>query len=199
MSDKGAINKKVLRMEYDVDTLRRIIQASQGIIKSTLLIKNANLVDVIFGDIREKVNIAVWNNYIVRVGYFDTDKYMGSDTKVIDAGNAEAVTPGFVEPHVHVESSLLTVQEFSRAVLLHGTTTVAADPHEIGNVLGVEGVKLFIEESKYTPLRIFFYVPSCVPPTAAGLDTPGQAITADDVEELLKYDCLLYTSPSPRD
>ncbi len=188
MSESGVINKKILRMKYDVDTLRKIILASQGAIKSTLLIKNANLVDVIVGDIREKVNIAIWNNYIVRVGYFDTGKYIGSQTRVIDAGDAEAVTPGFVEPHVHVESSLMTVQEFSKAVLLHGTTTVAADPHEIGNVLGVEGVKLFIEESRYTPLRIFFYVPSCVPPTAAGLDTPGQVITADDVEELLKYD-----------
>jgi len=188
MEGNKEIYRKTLRMNYSVDLLRNIIKASKGEIKSTLLIKNANLVDVIVGDIREKVNIAVWNNYVVRVGYFDEERFKGNDTKIIDASNIEVVVPGFVEPHVHVESSLMTVQEFSKAVLMHGTTTVAADPHEIGNVLGVEGVKLFIQESKFTPLRIFFYVPSCVPPTVNNLDTPASKITVEDVKELLKYD-----------
>ncbi len=188
MEGAKEIYRKTLRMKYSVDLLRNIIKASMGEIKSTLLIKNANLVDVIVGDIRERVNIAVWSNYIVRVGYFDEERFKGSDTQVIDASSMEVVVPGFVEPHVHVESSLMTVQEFSKAVLMHGTTTVAADPHEIGNVLGVEGVKLFIQESKFTPLRIFFYVPSCVPPTENNLDTPASRITAKDVQELLKYD-----------
>ncbi len=188
MEGGKGIYKKALRMNYSVELLRNIVKASRGELKPTLLIKNANLVDVIVGDIRERVNIAVWKNYIVRVGYFNDERFLGDSTQVIDASNAEVVVPGFVEPHVHVESSLMTVQEFSKAVLMHGTTTVAADPHEIGNVLGVEGVKLFIKESKYTPLRILFYAPSCVPPTESNLDTPASRITSEDIEELLKYD-----------
>ncbi len=190
MREGKGINKerKALRLKYTVELLRNIIMASQGKVKSTLIIKNANLVDVIAGDIREGVNIAVWDHYVVRVGYFDIDKYRGDGTLVVDAGSAEVVTPGFIEPHVHVESSLLTVQEFGKAVLTHGTTTVAADPHEIGNVLGIEGVRMFIEESKHTPLRIFFYAPSCVPPTRSGLDTPGATIGVEEVKELLRMD-----------
>ncbi|MGC8975696.1 MAG: adenine deaminase, partial [Thermoprotei archaeon] len=125
-------------------------------------------------------------NYVVRVGYFDTDKYRGLNTLVIDASSSEVVTPGFIDPHVHIESSLLNVREFSKLALMNGTTTVAADPHEIANVLGVEGVKAFIEESKHTPLRLFFYVPSCVPPVKSGL-TKGSEITLDEVRELLSY------------
>ncbi|MEM0086018.1 MAG: adenine deaminase, partial [Zestosphaera sp.] len=138
------------------------------------------------GDIREKVNVAVWRNYVVRVGYFDADKYRGPNTLVIDASSSEVVTPGFIDPHVHIESSLLRVTEFGKLALMNGTTTVAADPHEIANVLGVEGVKAFIEESKHTPLRLFFYVPSCVPPIKSGL-TKGSEITLNDVRELLNY------------
>ncbi len=171
-----------------MDELINIIRAAKGELKSSIIISNVDVVDVIMGDIREKVNIAIWNNYIVRVGYFDVDRYRGNDTLVIDGSRYEIATPGFIDPHIHVESSLLTVSEFAKLALIHGTTTVAADPHEVANVLGVEGVKLFIEESKYVPLRMFFYVPSCVPPTSRGLDTPGSRLTAKDVEELLKYE-----------
>ncbi|MEM4032936.1 MAG: adenine deaminase, partial [Zestosphaera sp.] len=114
------------------------------------------------------------------------DKYRGPNTLVIDASSSEVVTPGFIDPHVHIESSLLRVTEFGKLALMNGTTTVAADPHEIANVLGVEGVKAFIEESKHTPLRLFFYVPSCVPPIKSGL-TKGSEITLNDVRELLNY------------
>ncbi len=188
MDSRQALTNKKLRFKPDVKLLQNLIRAAKGEIKSTLIIKNANTIDVVMNDIRERVNIAVWQDYIVRVGYFDIDRFRGDDTLVIDAEKVEIVSPGFIEPHVHVESSLLTVREFAKGVLLHGTTTVAADPHEIGNVLGAEGVKLFIRESAYTPLRIFFYAPSCVPPTKAGLDTPGKYITASDIEELMKYD-----------
>ncbi len=186
--DDAQGNLRTLRRPYSVSVLRDLILAAQGKVKSSLIITNADLVDVVVGDIREKVSIAVWSDYVVRVGYFDIERYRGDNTLVIDASGAEMVTPGFIEPHVHVESSLLTVSEFSRAAALHGTTTVAADPHEIANVLGIEGVKMFIEESRHVPIRFFFYAPSCVPPTKAGLDTPGAVVSADDVEELMSYD-----------
>ncbi|MEO3993554.1 MAG: adenine deaminase [Desulfurococcaceae archaeon TW002] len=177
---------KLLRRENNLKELRGIILAARGELKSDIIVKNANLVDVVLGDIREKINIAVWRNYVVRVGYFDIDKYSGPDTLIIDASSSEVITPGFIDPHVHIESSLLRVTEFSKLALMNGTTTVAADPHEIANVLGIEGIKAFIEESKYTPLRLFFYAPSCVPPVKSGL-TKGFEVTLNEVRELLNY------------
>ena len=177
-----------LRFRPTPEALRNLVMAAKGELKSDIIITGANLVDVILGDIREKVNIAVWGGHVVRVGYFDIDKYRGSDTIVIDASKAEAVVPGFIDPHVHIESSLLTPTGFAKAVIPHGTTTVAADPHEIGNVLGVEGVKYFIEESRCVPMRMFLYAPSCVPPTKAGLDTPGEVIDAEGIKELIGYE-----------
>ncbi|MEM2021471.1 MAG: adenine deaminase [Zestosphaera sp.] len=177
---------KLLRREYSLSELRELVLAAKGEVKSTVVIKNANVVDVVLGDIRERVNVALWRNYVVRVGYFDVDRYRGPDTLVIDASSSEVVTPGLIEPHIHIESSLLRVTEFGKLALLNGTTTVAADPHEIANVLGVEGVKAFIEESRHTPLRLFFYAPSCVPPTRSGL-TSGAELAVDDVKSLLSY------------
>ncbi len=188
LSEAGSGINKNLRIKYTVQLLRNLIKAAKGELKSDLIIKGANLVDVALGDIREGVNIAIWSDYIVRVGYFDINRYVGNNTLIIDASKAEVVVPGFIDPHIHIESSMLTVQEFSKLVLKHGTTTVAADPHELANVMGIEGVKLFIEESRYTPLRVFLYAPSCVPPTSSGLDTPGAVLTNEDVKKLLSYD-----------
>ncbi len=189
MNNTSSLTRKRLRKKYDVNLLSNLIKASRGEIKSTIIIKNINIVDVLLGDIREKINIAIWRDFIVRVGYFDADEFRGGDTLVVDGSKVEMAVPGFIDPHVHIESSLLTVQEFARAVLLHGTTTVAADPHEIANVLGREGVEMFIEESRYTPLRVFFYAPSCVPPTRKGLDTPGSILSISDIMNLLSnYD-----------
>ncbi|MCD6428449.1 MAG: adenine deaminase [Desulfurococcales archaeon] len=189
MDSTPSLTRKRLRKKFDVNLLSNLIEASRGEIKSTIIIKNVNIVDVLLGDIREKVNIAIWKDFIVRVGYFDADRFRGDYTLLVDGSKVEIAVPGFIDPHIHIESSLLTVQEFARAVLLHGTTTVAADPHEIANVLGREGVEMFIKESRYTPLRVFFYVPSCVPPTRKGLDTPGSVLNISDIRNLLSnYD-----------
>jgi len=181
-------HSKLLRRRFDIDTLQNLVRASKGEIKSDLIVRNVNVVDVILNDIREDVNIAIWNGYIVRIGYFDVERFRGNDTLVIEGSRYEVATPGFIDPHIHIESSMLTLTEFSKLALMHGTTTVAADPHEIANVLGIEGIKLFIEESRYVPLKVFFYVPSCVPPTKTRLDTPGSRIDFNDIKELLKYD-----------
>ena len=189
MSSSTPYHEKALRRKLSVSMVKNLIKASKGEVKSTIIIKNVDLVDVFLGDIREKVDIAVWRDHIVRVGYFNVDKFRGNDTLVIDGSGAKFAVPGFIDPHIHIESSLLTVQEFARAVLLHGTTAVAADPHEIANVLGREGVELFISESRYVPLRTFFYFPSCVPPTRNELETPGQVLSVEDFKHLLsKYD-----------
>jgi len=92
--------------------------------------------------------------------------------------------PGFIDAHIHLESSMLTPQEFARNALKHGTVAVVADPHEIANVLGMEGVKFMIEDGRKSPLKFFFGAPSCVPATV--FETSGATLGADKIEELLK-------------
>lgn len=102
------------------------------------------------------------------------------------------VLPGFVDAHVHVESSMLIPSEFARLAVLHGTVATVSDPHEIGNVLGVEGVEFMIANGKKTPFHFFFGAPSCVPATV--FETAGAAIKADQVGALLEKSEVLYLS-----
>lgn len=109
------------------------------------------------------------------------------------AGPADGfILPGFVDAHVHVESSMLIPSEFARLAVLHGTVATVSDPHEIGNVLGVEGVEFMIANGKKTPFHFFFGAPSCVPATV--FETAGAAIDAAQVETLLKKPEVLYLS-----
>jgi len=100
------------------------------------------------------------------------------------------IVPGFVDSHIHVESSMLTPSEFARAVVAHGTVAVVSDPHEIANVLGVAGVKYMIEDAGTAPLRFYFGAPSCVP--ASPFETGGAVVGPDQVEELFKLDAVKY-------
>ncbi len=171
-----------------LETPRNLIKAALGEIKADIIIEDTKLVSVVTGEILENNTIVIYNGYIVRVGRIDNvEKYIGSKTIRIDGSKYYAL-PGFIDGHVHIESSLLRVTEFGRLAIKHGTTTVIADPHEIGNVLGIDGVKYFIEESRYTPLRIFFDVPSCVPAVdpSFSLDTPGAIIDAGQIAVLMQ-------------
>lgn len=100
--------------------------------------------------------------------------------------------PGFVDAHVHIESSMLVPSEFARAAVLHGTVATVSDPHEIGNVLGVAGVEYMLDNAATSPLKIYFGAPSCVPATT--FETAGATITADEVEKLLDDPRILYLS-----
>ncbi|MER2996518.1 adenine deaminase [Pontibacter populi] len=100
------------------------------------------------------------------------------------------ILPGFVDAHVHVESSMLVPSEFARLAVVHGTIATISDPHEIGNVLGVKGVEYMIENGKKTPFKFYFGAPSCVPATP--FETAGAEITAADIEELFKRDEIVY-------
>ena len=102
------------------------------------------------------------------------------------------ILPGFVDAHVHVESSMLIPSEFARLAVTHGTVATVSDPHEIGNVLGVEGVEFMIANGKKTPFHFFFGAPSCVPATV--FETAGDAIDAEQVGALLKKPEVLYLS-----
>jgi len=100
------------------------------------------------------------------------------------------ILPGFVDSHVHIESSMLTPSEFARVAVIHGTVAAVSDPHEIANVLGVAGVKYMIENGKTTPMKFYFGAPSCVP--ASTFETSGASIGPEELEELLKLEEIKY-------
>ncbi|MDM8517715.1 adenine deaminase [Desulfobacterales bacterium HSG16] len=152
-----------------------IVKAAGGIGQVDLLLKNCNVVDVFSGQIR-KHNIAIFKGYIVGFGEYDAKK-------IIDIEN-RYVAPGFIDAHVHIESSMTDVSEFARTVLARGTTTVVADPHEIANVLGTEGLSYMIESARNQPMNIYFGLPSCVPATF--METAGAALDARSLQPFLK-------------
>ena len=107
-------------------------------------------------------------------------------------GNTQYIMPGFVDAHVHIESSMLIPSEFARLASCHGTVATVSDPHEIANVLGKDGIRYMIENGKKVPFKFFFGAPSCVPSTA--FETSGFTIDADDVEELMASPDIYYLS-----
>ena len=142
------------------------------------VIRNVKLVNVYSGEIYE-ASIGISQGRIACVG--DLEGYKA--TVEID-GEGLYATPGFMDGHLHIESSYVKPSEYCKAVLPHGTTAIFADPHEIANVLGVRGIRLFIEEGKRIPLRLFILVPSCVP-AVKGLDSSGAEIGPRDIMELM--------------
>ena len=152
----------------------KLIDVAAGRESADLLIKSVNLIDVRAGEIR-KTDIVIHGEKIAAVGQGYTGK------SVID-GTGLYATPGFIEGHIHIESSMMTPTYFAQAVIVHGTTTVIADPHEIANVLGIEGVEFMIEDSKNLPVDIFFTAPSCVP--ATDLETSGAVIGREELLSL---------------
>lgn len=142
-------------------------------------IKNAKIVNSRQKSVTEG-EVLVQDNLIVEVG-----KKVGSADRTIDAGG-KYVIPGLIDAHVHIESSLLTPTEFSRAVSKHGTTTVIADCHEICNVVGVKGLYLFLRETEHLPIEIFFAVPSCVP--ASHLGSSGAALLPKDIRKARSHE-----------
>jgi adenine deaminase len=106
--------------------------------------------------------------------------------------DAQYITPGLIDSHVHIESSMLNPSEFARLAVVHGTVATVSDPHEIANVLGIEGVNYMIRNGNKVPFKFFFGAPSCVPATS--FETSGATITSSDVSDLLKRDDVYYLS-----
>ncbi|MEM2746065.1 MAG: amidohydrolase family protein, partial [Candidatus Caldarchaeum sp.] len=163
---------------------KNLVRTALGLEKADLVVKGGNVVNVHTRELLENVDVVVKLGRIALVG--DSSPCIGSDTIVYDA-EGKYVVPGLLDPHVHIESSMISVTEFARIVLPHGTTTVFIDPHEIGNVFGLDGVKLMIEESRNLPLKVFITYPSCVP-AAPGFETAGAVIGPEDVAEAMKLD-----------
>ena len=156
-------------------SLKEKIRIASGEGIADLLIKNGRVVDVFSGQI-EKKDVAIFGGVIVGFGDYQARKTI--DVK----GNF--LCPGLIDGHVHIESSMVTIPEFARAVLPNGTTTVVIDPHEIANVLGREGIQFMAESARGVPLNVFIMLPSCVP--ATHMETSGATLKANDLEPLFK-------------
>ena len=156
-------------------SLKDRIRVAHGEGKADLLIKNGKVIDVFSGQI-EKKDVAIYDGMIVGFGDYRAKK-------VVDV-NGQFLCPGLIDGHVHVESSMVPIPEFARAVVPHGTTSVVIDPHEIANVLGVRGVRFMAQSAKNVPLNVFIMIPSCVP--ATHLETSGATLTSSDIKRLLK-------------
>jgi adenine deaminase len=159
-------------------SLRELVEAAQGLRDLTLLIKGVQVLNVFSGEI-EDLNIGVYRDRIVYLGMEERKA-----ERVIEARGV--AVPGFIDTHLHIESSMVTPVMFAEAVLPHGTTTVVADPHEIANVLGKEGVKMMLENSRGLPMKIYYFMPTCVPESNAV--TAGAEVTPEDIEEALGWD-----------
>jgi adenine deaminase len=147
-------------------------------------VKNGRWVCVQTGEVIPGTDIAIIDGRIAFVGD-DASHTLGPNTRTIDAQD-RYLSPGLVDAHMHVESGMLSVTEFVRAVAPHGTTAMFIDPHEIANVFGLKGVKLMADEAQLQPIHVWVQVPSCVP-SAPGMETSGASITAEDVEEAMQW------------
>jgi adenine deaminase len=159
-------------------TLEHRIAAARGDRESDLLLHGGRLVDVLAGEVYQ-ANVAVFDGVVVGIG----EGYTGREE--VDCRD-RWIAPAFIDGHMHVESSLVTLPEFARAVLPRGTTTVVLDPHEIANVHGAEGIRYILDSRRGLPLRAFVMASSCVP--ATHMETAGAELSVDDLVELLDED-----------
>ncbi|MBE6030855.1 MAG: adenine deaminase [Clostridiales bacterium] len=164
-----------------------LIQAALGNIACDLSIENASLINVLTGEIYP-ASVDVKDGVIVRVR-MDGEKVEIPSVKTVDAAG-KYLAPGFFDTHMHIESSLLVPENFGKAAIEWGTTTVVTDPHEIGNVMGVPGVLYMLESAKKSPVRQFILAPSCIP-SVPGIESAGAEFGAAEVAELMKYDEVL--------
>ncbi|MGC8787626.1 MAG: amidohydrolase family protein, partial [Anaerolineae bacterium] len=160
--------------------LEELIQVARSEVEVDLLLKNAQVVNVFSGNIHP-ADVAIHHSHIVGLGDYRA-------RQVIDL-QGQYLCPGFIDGHVHIESSMLRVPEFARVVVPQGTTTVICDPHEIANVLGLDGIRYMLESSKYTPFSVYVMLPSCVP--ATDMETAGSKLAAEDLAAMLGSEWVL--------
>lgn len=165
-------------MSIEPEELIRIARGDQP---ADLLFKNANLINVYSGEIY-LTDVAVAGEQIAAIG-------QGYEAKEVIDLQGRYICPGFIDAHVHIESSMLPPREFARVVLPHGVTTVISDPHEIANVLGLEGIRFMLQDAKYGPLSMFVDAPSCVP--ATNMETSGSQLEFYDLATLLGNDWVI--------
>ncbi|MXU64868.1 adenine deaminase [Oceanomicrobium pacificus] len=162
----------------------RLISVAAGRSPADLVIRNGAWVNVHSREVVRDTDIAIADGRFAYCGP-DAGPMIGPETQVIDAGG-RFMLPGLCDAHMHVESGMLTVTEFSRAVMPHGTTSMFIDPHEVANVLGLDGVRHMHDEALEQPINVFVQMPSCAP-SAPGLETTGHEISPEDVAEAMGW------------
>ena len=182
MTIKTEKNSTALKPRHEVTPL--LVDVAMGRAKADLVIRNGRWVNVYSGEIIPNTDLAIVAGRFAYCGP-DASHTIGENTEVVDAGGRYLV-PGLCDAHMHVESGMVTVTEFCRAVIPHGTTSMFIDPHEIANVLGMEGVRLMHDEAMAQPVNVYVQMPSCVP-SAPGLENAGAILGADDVAEAMTW------------
>ncbi|MFK7853776.1 MAG: adenine deaminase [Granulosicoccus sp.] len=162
----------------------QLVDVATGRKKAATVIQNGKWVNVHSGEIIAGTDVAIVCGRFAYVGP-NADHCIGDETEVIDAAGRYMV-PGLCDAHMHVESGMVTVTEFARAVIPHGTTSMFIDPHEIGNVLGLDGVRLMHDEAMQLPVNVFVQMPSCVP-SAPGLEHAGAELGEAEVEQAMQW------------
>ena len=175
-------------MPSSLKLTRSLVDVAMGRIPADLVIRNGKWVSVQSGEIIPGTDIAVKDGHIAYVGE-DASHAIGRKTKVIDA-KGRYLVPGLLDGHMHVESGMVTVTEFVRAVAVRGTTGMFIDPHEIANIFGLKGIKLMVEEAQKQPIHVWVQMPSCVP-AAPGLETPGAKIGPKEVAQAMKWEGII--------
>jgi len=142
------------------------------------LLYGGTVINVFTGE-AEKANVLIENEKIIGVG-----EYTKEEADVAENVSGKYICPGFIDGHIHIESTMLVPSELAKICLPHGTTAIVADPHEIANVCGINGIKYMIEASKDLPMKVYFTLPSCVPATP--FDESGAVLDAEDIKPLYK-------------
>jgi adenine deaminase len=165
-----------------------LVDVAMGRIPADLVIRKGRWVSVQSGEIIPGTDVAVKNGRIAFVGT-DASHTIDKNTKLIEAEDRYLV-PGLLDGHMHVESGMITVTEFVRAVAPRGTTGMFIDPHEIANVFGLRGIRLIVEEAAIQPVHVWVQIPSCVP-SAPGLETPGASLGRQEIAEALNWEGII--------
>jgi len=152
------------------------IKIANGEKKAPLVLKNANIINVFTNEIIPG-DVALYNEKIVGIGEYSGEKEIDLEGKYL--------SPSFIDGHVHIESSMVSPGQFSKAIVPRGVTTIIADPHEIANVAGLEGIKYILDSSENLPLDVYIMLPSCVPSTP--FENSGAILNAEDLEKLIDH------------
>jgi len=165
-----------------------LVDVAMGRAPADIVIRKGRWVSVQSGEIIPGTDVAIKNS---RIAFVDSDAShtIGKNTRVIEADNRYLV-PGLLDGHTHVESGMITVTEFVRAVAPRGTTGMFIDPHEIANVFGLRGIRLMVEEAAVQPIHVWVQIPSCVP-SAPGLETSGVGLGPQEIAEALGWDGII--------
>ena len=166
----------------------QLVDVAMGRLAADLVIKGGQWVNVYSGEIIPDTDLAISGGRFAYCGE-NASHCIGADTIVVEA-KGRFLVPGLCDAHMHVESGMVTVTEFCRAVIPHGTTSMFIDPHEIANVLGMDGVRLMHDEALVMPINVHVQMPSCVP-SAPGLENSGASLGPDDIAEALTWENII--------